>query len=407
MKPVKVLTIFGTRPEAIKMGPVIHELCHYSNEIETSVVVTGQHRSMLDQILQIFEITPDYDLDIMRDNQSLTDITVRSLQGLEHILQGESYDLVMVQGDTTTAFVGGLAAFYHRIPVAHIEAGLRTRNKHNPYPEEMNRHFIDTLADLCFVPTDLSKKALLAEQVDPTRILITGNTVIDALLTTVKEGYTFETPALRAVNFNHKRRTLLVTVHRRENHGAPLRNICEALKHLLTTRSDLQLILPVHLNPNVYHTVHEVLGGVQQVYLTEPLDYSDFVNLMAKVDIILTDSGGVQEEAPALGKPVLVMRETTERPEAILAGTARLIGTATADIVSAVNQLLDDPQVFQQMAHAVNPYGDGQAAARTVQALRYYFKLTDKRADEFVPQIIAPGIPLEDLKESCYSLDTP
>ncbi len=386
MKPVKVLAIFGTRPETIKMGPVIHKLQRYGREIETRVVVTGQHRSMLDQILEIFEIRPDYDLDIMRDNQSLTDITVRSLRGLESVLQIEDYDLVMVQGDTTTAFVGALAAFYRRIPIAHIEAGLRTRNKYNPYPEEINRHFIDVLADLCFAPTAVSKNALLAERVDPGRILVTGNTVIDALLTTVKDDYKFQTPILRTIDFSQKRHTLLVTVHRRENHGAPLKDICEALKQLLVTRSDLQLVLPVHLNPNVYHTVHAALNGLEHVYLTKPLDYPDFVNLMARAHIILTDSGGVQEEAPSLGKPVLVMRETTERPEAVSAGTARLVGTATADIVATVNQLLDEPEAYQQMAQAVNPYGDGQAAERTVQAIRHYFNLTDTKPDEFAPE---------------------
>lgn len=383
MRPVRVLTILGTRPEVIKMGPVIRELQYHSPEIETHVVVTGQHRSMLDQVLEIFEITPDYDLDIMRPNQSLTDITVRSLLGLESILRDSDYQLVMVQGDTTTAFVGGLAAFYHRIPVAHIEAGLRTRNKYNPYPEEINRHFIDVLADLCFAPTEVSKNALLAENVDPKRILVTGNTVIDALLATVKDNHRFQTPALQTIDFSHKRHTLLVTVHRRENHGEPLQDICEALRHLLTTRQDLQLVLPVHLNPNVYNTVHAALDGIERVYLTEPLAYPDFVNLMARAYIILTDSGGIQEEAPSLGKPVLVMRETTERPEAISAGAARLVGTTKQGITAAVTRLLDDPSEYRQMAQAINPYGDGKAAVRIVQAIRHYLTMgkNEKKLD--------------------------
>ncbi len=387
MKPVKILAIFGTRPEAIKMGPVIHSLQAYKDEIETHVVVTGQHRSMLDQILEIFEIKPDYDLDIMRPNQTLTDITVRALRGLEDILKDSDYKLVMVQGDTSTAFIGGLAAFYQRIAVAHVEAGLRTRNKYNPYPEEVNRHFLDVLADLCFAPTQLSKDALLAEQVAPERILITGNTVIDALLTTVKDDYQFQTPALQTIGFNQERKTILVTVHRRENHGEPLRDICAALKELLSTRQDIQLVLPVHLNPNVYHTVHNTLGNLEHVHLTEPLDYPDFVNMMARAHLILTDSGGVQEEAPSLAKPVLVMRETTERPEAISAGAARLIGTTKADIIEAVNELLDDSTVYEGMAQAINPYGDGQASERTIQAIRRYLGLTEVKPAEFVSQV--------------------
>ncbi len=387
MKPINILAIFGTRPEAVKMGPIIQSLQNYRREIKTDVAVTGQHRSMLDQILKIFDITPNYDLDIMRPNQSLTDITARSLQGLEAILKEGDYQLVIVQGDTTTAFVGALAAFYQRIPVAHIEAGLRTRNKYNPYPEEINRHFIDVLADLCFAPTAISKEALLVEQVNPERIWVTGNTVIDALFATVKSDYRFQTPVLQTVDFNSHRQTILVTVHRRENHGAPLQDICLALKQLLTTRQDVQLILPVHLNPNVYLTVHAILGSLDHVYLTEPLDYPDFVNLMARSHLILTDSGGVQEEAPSLGKPVLVMRETTERPEAVTVGAARLIGTATADLVKATNLLLDNQAEYRQMAQAVNPYGDGRAADRTVQTIRHYFGLTETPPEEFRPEI--------------------
>jgi UDP-N-acetylglucosamine 2-epimerase (non-hydrolysing) len=383
MKRDRILAIFGTRPEAIKMGPVIRQLHDYDDEIETRVVVTGQHRSMLDQILNAFEISPDFDLDIMQDNQSLADITTRSLSGLESILGNEDYRLVMVQGDTTTAFVGALAAFYHRIPVAHIEAGLRTYDKYNPYPEEVNRHFIDVLADLCFAPTLTAKSLLLAEGIEPKRIVVTGNTVIDALLATVDAHYKFLIPALQPINFDRGRHTLLVTVHRRENHGQPLQDICQALRQLLTTRTDLQLVLPVHLNPNVHSVVHAILGGLEHVYLTEPLGYPDFVNLMARSHIIVTDSGGVQEEAPSLGKPVLVIRQTTERPEAIAAGTARLIGTRKEDIISGVSQLLDVPERYRQMACAVNPYGDGHAAERIVLSIRRYFQLTDSLPAEF------------------------
>lgn len=387
MKQAKILVILGTRPEAVKMGPVIHHLQSYRHEIQTVVAATAQHRSMSDQTLKIFDIMPDIDLDIMRPNQSLTDITARSLQGLETVLKEGDYQMVLVQGDTTTAFVGSLAAFYQRIPISHIEAGLRTRSKYNPYPEEINRHFIDVLADLCFAPTETARNALLAEQVKPERILVTGNTVIDALLTTVKADYQFQTSSLHLVNFNSRRHTLLVTVHRRENHGAPLQGICQAFKQLLSIRQDVQLVWPVHLNPNVYHTVHAVLGGLEHVYLIDPLDYPDFVNLMARAHLILTDSGGVQEEAPSLGKPVLVMRETTERPEAITAGAARLVGTAPDNIVKAINFLLDDRTEYMRMAHTTNPYGDGRAAERIIQALRYYFGLADALPSEFKPVV--------------------
>lgn len=379
----KILTIIGTRPEAIKLFPVIQKLRWSDNQIETHVAVTGQHRSMLDQILNLHLISPDYDLDIMQDNQSLTGITVRSLKGLETILSKEEYQLVLVQGDTTTAFVGALSAYYHRIPVAHVEAGLRTQDKYNPYPEEINRHFIDVLADICFAPTQSAKKSLLDEGLEPDRILVTGNTVIDALLATVSKNYRFISPELQAINFDHNRQILLVTIHRRESHGQPLLEICEALKHLLNTRDDLQIVLPVHLNPNVYDVVHTILGELEHVYLIAPLDYPDFINLMARAHIILTDSGGVQEEAPSLGKPVLVIRETSERPEAIEVGTARLIGTCKEKIVEEVNQLMDSPDLYDNMAQSINPYGDGQASERIVQFIQYYFKLTNHRPDEF------------------------
>lgn len=365
------------------MGPVINKLRCYASQIDMRVAVTGQHRAMLDQILATFAIEPHYDLDIMQDNQSLTDVTVRSLRGLENILQHEEFDLVLVQGDTTTAFTGALAAFYQRVPVAHVESGLRTYNRYNPYPEEINRIFIDTLAELCFAPTEASKAALLAEGIAEAQVLITGNTVIDALLSTTTAEYQFSSPDLKAIDFD-RRYTLLVTTHRRENHGEPLQDICDALKELALTRSDIQIVIPVHLNPKVHQVIHASLADMGSVYLTEPLEYPDFVNLMARVHIVLTDSGGVQEEAPSLGVPVLVMRDITERPEAITAGAARLVGTDKDTIVNEVNRLLDDVDSYQEMALAINPYGDGRASDRIVQAIRHAFCLSSTKPDEFI-----------------------
>jgi UDP-N-acetylglucosamine 2-epimerase (non-hydrolysing) len=383
MQSLKVLAVLGTRPEAIKMGPVITKFGCYSGEIDIKVAVTGQHRSMLDQILGLFDIKPDFDLNIMHRNQSLTDVTVRSLRGLEGILRDEHFDLVIVQGDTTTAFVGALAAYYHQVLIAHVEAGLRTYDKYNPFPEEANRIFIDALADLCLAPTKSSEAALLAEQVDKNRIFVTGNTVIDALLSTAKADYQFSSPSLKVIDFDD-RQTLLVTIHRRENHGEPLQTICDALRELASIRSDIQIIIPVHLNPNVHNVVHANLGSLETVYLVEPLDYPDFVNLMARSFIVLTDSGGVQEEAPSLKKPVLIMRATTERPEAITAGAARLVGTQKDTIISEVLRLLHNVEVYQAMAHAGNPYGDGFASERIVQIVRNRFALSSSKPDEFV-----------------------
>lgn len=383
MTQKKVMSVFGTRPEAIKMAPIVRRLAEESNEITSCVVVTAQHRSMLDQMLGIFDITPDYDLDIMKPGQTLTDITVRALTELERVIVQEKPDLVLVQGDTTTAFIGGLAAFYQQIPVGHVEAGLRTRNKYNPYPEEVNRQFLDVLADLCFAPTLTSSEALRSESVPESRIFITGNTVIDALLTTSKIEHQFSVPALREVDFSQPYRTILMTAHRRENLGEPMQDICHALRDLLTARDDLRLIFPVHLNPRVRETVWSILGDLDRVKLIEPLDYLDFVHLMNAADIVVTDSGGVQEEAPALGKPVLVIRKTTERPEAITAGTARLIGTKRQDIVDAVSLLLDNDEEYARMHHAVNPYGDGHAAERTVQVIRHFFGLRETLPEPF------------------------
>lgn len=380
----KVMTIFGTRPEAIKMAPILLELGKHAN-LSSCVVVTAQHRTMLDQVLNVFRIKPDYDLDIMQPGQSLTDITVRALQSLERVLNRENPDMVLVQGDTTTAFIGGLAAFYHQIPVGHIEAGLRTHDKYNPYPEEINRHFLGVLADLCFAPTDTARRALLLEGVPEEHIMVTGNTVIDALLMAIDQDHQFTVPALRQIDFGLPRKTLLVTAHRRESHGAPLANICLDLRDLLLAREDLQVIFPVHLNPMVRDTAFSILGGLERAFLVDPLGYPDFVHLMKCADIIVTDSGGVQEEAPALGKPVLVIRATTERPEAIEAGTACLVGTERYSIVSAVSQLLDNPADYERMQHAANPYGDGHAAQRIVDSVRHFFGFLPVLPTPFTP----------------------
>jgi UDP-N-acetylglucosamine 2-epimerase (non-hydrolysing) len=384
MNQPMIMTIFGTRPEAIKMAPILLELGKHSN-VSACVVATAQHRSMLDQVLNVFQIKPDHDLDIMQPGQSLTDITVRALQSLERIIGLEKPDMILVQGDTTTAFIGGLAAFYHQIPVCHIEAGLRTRDKYNPYPEEINRQFLGVLADLCFAPTATARQALLAEGVPEERILVTGNTVIDALLMAIDQDHQFTVPALQQIDFGLPRKTLLVTAHRRESHGVSLENICHDFRDLLLEREDLQLVFPVHLNPRVRDTAFSILGGLGRALLVDPLGYPDFVHLMKCADIIVTDSGGIQEEAPALGKPVLVIRATTERSEAIEAGTARLVGTERYSIASAVSQLLDNPADYERMQQAANPYGDGHAAQRIVDSVRHFFGLNPVRPAPFSP----------------------
>jgi UDP-N-acetylglucosamine 2-epimerase (non-hydrolysing) len=379
----KVMVVFGTRPEAIKMAPVVRALKRYDGELHTVVVVTAQHRCMLDQMLGKFSITPDYDLDVMAPGQSLTEITVRVLSRLEAVILAEQPDLMLVQGDTTTAFVGGLAAFYHRIPVGHVEAGLRTRNKYNPFPEEVNRHLLDVFADLCFAPTLTAKQALLSEGVLERKILVTGNTVIDALLTAVDLDHQFTCAALGQLDFKRPRRTLLVTSHRRESFGAPLKQVCHALRDLLQRREELQLVFPVHLNPQVRSVVWPILGDLDRAFLLEPLDYFDFVRLMRSCDVIVTDSGGIQEEAPALGKPVLVTRADTERPEAVLAGAARVVGTDREHIVAAVDDLLD----HARMQNAVSPYGDGYAADRVVGAVRHFLGLVETPPLPFVNHV--------------------
>lgn len=362
---IKVITIFGTRPEAIKMAPVVKMLQQFPEQIITKVAVTAQHREMLDQVLRLFDIVPDYDLDIMQPNQTLFEITSRALLGLKGVLEEEKPDLVLVHGDTSTTFVGSLAAYYLGIKIGHVEAGLRTGNKYSPFPEEMNRKLTGALTDLHFAPTSIARANLLKEGTPEGNIYITGNTVIDALLATVRNNYSFTDDFLKNYVFEGKR-VLLVTTHRRENLGGPMANVFRALVELTVLYPDVEIIFPVHKNPKVRQTVQEVIGENPRIHLIEPLDYEPFINLINRSHIILTDSGGLQEEAPSLGKPVLVLRDTTERPEALMAGTVKLVGTDYEAIMKETRELLDDPKAYEAMANAVNPYGDGRAAERIV-----------------------------------------
>ena len=368
MKKLKLMTVFGTRPEAIKMCPLVLEMGKYPDYIEPIVAVTAQHREMLDQVLELFNIKPDYDLNIMASGQTLYDITTKALNGLKEVIEEAKPDMVLVHGDTTTTFAGALAAFYAQVPVGHVEAGLRTGNKYSPYPEEMNRKLTGSIADMHFAPTSTSKANLLKENVTPETILVTGNTVIDALETTVKADYEFADAEFNKI-FARGNRLILMTTHRRENLGEPMRNVYKALRKVLETHADVEAIFPVHKNPKVREIVQEELGGLDRVHLIEPMDYEPFANLMGKVDIVLTDSGGIQEEAPALGKPVLVLRDTTERPEAVDAGTVKLIGTEYEDVLRETNLLLDDAEHYKKMAEATNPYGDGKACERIIRAI--------------------------------------
>ncbi len=368
MRKIKIMTVFGTRPEAIKMCPLVLEMRKYPEHIEPVVAVTAQHREMLDQVLELFDVKPDYDLNIMTNGQTLYDVTSKALLGLQGIMKQTEPDLVLVHGDTTTTFAGALAAFYAQIPVGHIEAGLRTWNKYSPYPEEMNRKLTGALADMHYAPTSTSKENLLRENVLPEKILVTGNTVIDALQATVKKDYIFADKEFDNL-FKRGKRLVLMTTHRRENLGEPMRHVYRALKSVLETHDDVEAIFPVHKNPKVREIVREELGHLKQVHLIEPMDYEPFANLMARVDIVLTDSGGIQEEAPALGKPVLVLRDTTERPEAVTAGTVKLVGTAYEDVLRETNRLLDDRGHYVSMSEASNPYGDGKACERIIKSI--------------------------------------
>lgn len=381
-KKIKVMTVFGTRPEAIKMAPIVLELQKHPDTIVPVVAVTAQHREMLDQVLNLFHIKPDHDLNIMAAGQTLFDITTRAMMGLDKVLTEEKPDIVLVHGDTTTTFAGALAAYYHQTAVGHVEAGLRTHNKYSPFPEEMNRRLTGCIADLNFAPTSTSEANLLAENVPPESIFVTGNTVIDALHHTVRDDFDFQEESLKDVDFQNKR-IILVTTHRRENLGEPMRHVYKALKQLTEEFDDVEVVFPVHKNPKVREAVNEELGGLAKVHLIDPLDYEPFANLMHRAHLILTDSGGVQEEAPALGKPVLVLRDTTERPEAVDAGTVKLIGTDRERVYEEAKKLLTDKAEYSRMAESVNPYGDGKAAARIIQAILYHYGLADGRPDVF------------------------
>lgn len=374
MQKLRVMAVFGTRPEAIKMAPVVLELKKHTDFIEPIVAVTAQHREMLDQVLALFALKPDYDLDIMAAGQTLYDITGRSLTGLKTVLEEAKPDIVLVHGDTTTTFVGALASFYSQIPVGHVEAGLRTGRKDSPFPEEMNRRLTGAIADWHFAPTTTAEANLLAENVKPETIFVTGNTVIDALKATVKADYQFTDPVLAAA-IDRGRRLVLVTTHRRENLGEPMRHVYQALRQLLEAHDDIEIIFPVHRNPKVREVVEAELGGLDRVNLIEPLDYEPFANLMARASLVMTDSGGIQEEAPALGKPVLVLRDTTERPEAVDAGTVALVGTGREAVFDTAHKLLSDKSAYAAMSEACNPYGDGLASERIVAFLlqRYGF----------------------------------
>lgn len=368
---MKAVVVFGTRPEAIKMAPVVKEL--ERRKLDHVVIVTAQHRELLDQKLEVFGIEPDYDLDIMQQNQDLFYITTAVLNEIKPILMKERPDILLVQGDTTTTFAASLAAYYLKIPVGHVEAGLRTWDKHNPFPEELNRQLTTRLTDFHFAPTEWGKENLLREGVAPESIFVTGNTVIDALLMIVDPAYQFSESALKTVDFA-TRKVILLTSHRRENFGAPMEQIFTACRQLVEANPDVDLIYPVHPNPNVQKMAQSILAGVGRIHLIEPLDYRPFVQLMNKSYLILTDSGGVQEEAPSLGKPVLVLRKTTERPEAVKAGTAKLVGTDKSVIMREAQRLLSDASAYREMSTKVNPYGDGKAATRIVDTLLTHLK---------------------------------
>lgn len=362
------MTIFGTRPEAIKMAPVVLELQKHHDKIESIVTVTAQHRQMLDQVLETFKITPDYDLNIMKDRQSLVDVTINALQGLDQVMKEAKPEIVLVHGDTTTTFIGSLAAFYNQIAIGHVEAGLRTGNKYSPFPEEMNRQLTGVMADIHFAPTEVSKINLLKENKPAESIFVTGNTAIDALKTTVSSDYTH--PILEKMQ-NDK--MILLTAHRRENLGEPMRNMFRAIVRILNEHDDVQVVYPVHMNPVVREIANEILGDNPRVHLIEPLEVFDFHNFAARSFLILTDSGGIQEEAPSLGKPVLVLRDTTERPEGIAAGTLKLAGTNEETIYELTKELLTNKQEYEKMAKASNPYGDGNASKRIVEHLLNFF----------------------------------
>ncbi len=376
---LRVMLVFGTRPEAIKMCPLILEL-KKREDIVTIVCVTAQHREMLDQVLEAFNIKPDYDLNIMKSKQSLTHITSSVLNGVYDVIQVERPDIVLVHGDTTTTLAAAEAAFDAKVKVGHVEAGLRTYDKYSPFPEEMNRKIVTQIADLFFAPTQNNKDNLLKENINEDEIYITGNTVIDALKTTVKDNFEFDHPVLKEIDFSKK--VIFMTAHRRENLGEPLKNICEAVKEIAQTHDDVEVIYPVHLNPVVQQTAHEILDNIPNVHLIEPLEVVTTHNLINKSYMVMTDSGGIQEEAPSLGKPVLVLRTETERPEAVKAGTVKVVGVDKNVIIQEANKLLEDSYAYEKMSKAANPYGDGNSCDRIIEAIRYYFGITKKRVKD-------------------------
>ncbi len=380
MKKIKVLTVFGTRPEAVKMAPLVLELQKYP-QIESLCCVTAQHREMLDSVLEIFGVKPDYDLNIMQTSQTLTGITVKALEGMEKVLEQAKPDIVLVHGDTSTTFSGALAAFYHKVAIGHVEAGLRTYDRYSPFPEEMNRVMTDALSNLAFAPTSLNRENLEKESIKA-ETFITGNTVIDAMRYTVREDYEFSDPTLRELDFN-AHRVVVVTAHRRENYGEPLENIMNAIKELAAKHEDCLFVYPMHLSPVVRQTAKGILEGCERVLLIDPLPVDEMHNLLARCALVMTDSGGLQEEAPSLGKPVLVLRRETERPEAVKAGTVRIAGVDKDDIVSLASALLSDKNEYDKMAKAVNPYGDGEACRRIAEAILWHYGLSDNRPADF------------------------
>lgn len=379
MNKLKVMTVFGTRPEAIKMAPVVNALKQHSNEFEAITVVSAQHREMLDQVLEIFDIVPDYDLDIMQQRQTLSGITARVIIRLDDVINETKPDIILVHGDTTTTFAASISAFYHQVAIGHVEAGLRTWQKYSPYPEEMNRQLTDVLSDIYFAPTAQSKANLLKDNHSAENIFITGNTAIDALKQTVNKDYNHD--ILNKIEKGH--RIILVTMHRRENQGEPMKRVFKVMRDVVDSHPDVEIIYPVHLNPVVQEAAESILGRHSRIHLIEPLDVVDFHNLAARSYLIMTDSGGVQEEAPSLGKPVLVLRDTTERPEGVTAGTLRLVGTTPTIVRTAMIELLDNSEAYEKMAQAKNPYGDGKAAERILDSIAYYFKISGEHPSEF------------------------
>ena len=381
MEKLRIMSVFGTRPEAIKMAPLVKELAA-RKEIESICCVTAQHREMLDSVLQVFGLKPDWDLDIMTPRQTLSTITSKCLTGMDEAIDALKPDMILVHGDTSTTFAGALSAFYHQVPVGHVEAGLRTYDKYSPYPEEMNRKLVTQIADLYFCPTENNRENLRREAVTE-GVFVTGNTVIDALKTTVRPDYVFDTEELNRLPYGGKK-LLLVTCHRRENYGQPMEDIMSALAHIARTHEDVELVYPVHLSPVVQECARKHLGDIPNVHLIAPLAADEMHNLMARCYLVLTDSGGLQEEAPALGKPVLVLRRETERPEAVQAGTVKLAGVRYEDIVRMAGELIDDPAAYAAMAHAVNPYGDGGSCRRIADAILWRFGRGD-RPEDFRP----------------------